>query len=290
VENAGPTEKTYVYDAATQGNEMKSIFFALALFLSLFLVAVTAWSSLFFTSVVWQRSVATRAAEILRSEKIMDCARYLNATVSPWWIGFMPSSTGSNRSWLEKTQAQANKIVSEQNTNESGLYGENLRRIQAKTTPLEQSAARLRSRYQLLAAGSSELFHLELASEDPVFYSGGLLAGLPVLRDLPDGINTLPELSASITKAGGVVTITEFSQALDGLIAEGKDLTIKFQETKTALSNAKGEKITLQRSHTLDNLRAEKLFGENLDQTAASWPSPFVVPTSQLIDVITSRY
>lgn len=254
---------------------MKSLYFPLAFISSIALMVGTGWVALFVSGEVWRRMIAENAANFVRSGDITGALRYVQSTSAPWWLTTIPGPEIAADQWLSSASERIEKVNSLQIASPDSTVGKQLAQIKKAREKATQTLARLNTRFQLLAAGTSELFHLELASEDPAFYGQGLLTGLPVLRELADGINTLPELSAAITKAGGVVTASEFAQDLEHLLTEGKDLAVAFKEVRGQLEALKEEETLLIRNKKAEDLRQESALSDYFEQEARAIRLPF---------------
>jgi hypothetical protein len=245
---------------------MKSLTTFIALLLSALLVTLYAAFALTSGSVLWRKSVGSSAAERIRADDVDGAARILSSASAPWWFtGFdLPVVTeysNNAQKWLENAQDQVRSLSEFSPPAEVQARLAEVREIKASSAA---AIVRLKARYQLLAAGASELFHLEIESDEPDFYSTGMLEGLPKLKGLKDDIRTLPELSAAVTNAGGVVTTTSFAADLDGLQREGKDINTNFTASTKALTAAEAEERSIERgqiSLRLDRARgvAERL-------------------------------
>ncbi len=263
---------------------MKSLFALLAIISSALILIGTAWLSLALSGASWRSSVGSSAAAFIRQGDATAALQFLSATETPWWLSGVnldePKNNidSSDSDWLATARKKVSDVIDEGELTPKSEAAAKLIALSSEQKKLEESISRLKSRYELLAAGASELFHLELASDEPEFYKGGLLAGLPTLKGLKDEIQTLPELSAVITSAGGLVTVSQFAKSLDVLLTEGRDLSTALVQAESELNALKTEESKLKRASTTAKLARERQLADELESTTLSFPLNVLTP------------
>ncbi len=144
-----------------------------------------------------------------------------------------------------------------------------LSELERRYKTMQEVATSVENDFDLLSRDVSDLFSLDRAHENleeiaQPFYTSGILAGLPKLEDLPDGITDPLELKSTLMKLHGEVRISgpdapnQFRIAVNQLQEASSQLSKQWEETTTTLDSLGQQLKELRAEISQEKINLEK--------------------------------
>lgn len=188
-----------------------------------------------------QRESLLRVALALRSALIAENRAGIRIAISEITRAFLTkhSFTGALAGELVNIQRLLNDHLREHQR----IIGD-IAKTSAAQKELNDERALLHTRYELIEGDLTEFFSLNLKASrhrgEIIFYSSGVLIGLPMISDIHDGLSSLVDLRNELERVGGKVRVDgedaheKFIEQLGRIQEQSREIYQRYREIETA--------------------------------------------------------